>query len=169
MARALGQVPHGFDLSATIFTPRTRRLGGLGGLGTMSPYQITPLQPAALREASVQPSPLISASVRPPGTSPGFTPPPIDFTGSGIPTAGDRVGDARRSQEPSAPPAGGYLPEPDVHIDDAMTPPDDFIAPTFRNGVRVTPRETKSGGWPWYIWAMIAAGVGTGVYALTRR
>jgi len=158
LARAFGQTSGAFDLR-TVFTPRTRRLGGLG----QGPYEMAPVTPEPLRRANLQLSPMIAVSIAPPGASSGAP------SGESIPTAGDRVGAARRSTTPSAP-SGGYLPAPDVHVPDVMEPPPGFTPPVFDNPLSpVAQLPPAYHGWPWWIWAMIAAGAAVSVYALTRR
>lgn len=212
VARALGQLPYGFDMHATVLTPSTRRLGGLGGLGAgelrpadprvPGPYTApdpavtiatemayaapslmqSRLQTAAAMSTTIpqqvqsvsQPSPYVSMSFQPSGSTPVSTlRTRADYAiPTGLPQASNQVIDAHLAHQMiPVLPGDPRLPAPDVHVPSIMEIP--YGDDTRTAGPIVTPNGGHAYrlpfGWPWWVWALVAAGAGTGVYALTRR
>ncbi len=180
LSRGLGVAPHGFDMRATVFAPATRRLGGLSGNGILAPaapgvgpmigsYAPSIQQALPFGPATVQPSPLVTSTISPSGSSRGWTPPSGPFVAGGISTASDRIAEAQRGQEPSAPPGDPLAPAPPVRING----PIDYGDDTYTAGP-IAPPNGRPGarlpfGWPWYVWVAVVVGGGIGVYALTAR
>lgn len=119
-------------------------------------------------EGQAQAAPYVSTSIAPPGTSPSIVQGPTDYIiPSGLPSAQRTVDAAHAGSSPAVPPGDPLAPVPDVRINGPIPYGDDTItAGPITNGAA---GYRLPFGWPWWVWAAIAAGAATGVYALTRR